>query len=123
MPQVTINVPSVPVVEPTTNYTEDITVNANAGATSATVSLGAITNNGNVTRDFTLTVSNVQGGSLAFLGSKDAQGNMQWQPVTTKTVTIAPNAGNEFALEFSVTPNQPGEPAVQVTATITSSWQ
>lgn len=123
MPQINITIPSVPVVEPTTSYSQDVAVEAGVGQNTKSVSFGAIQNNGNVDRTLQFTVTDVVGGTVSALGFKNAQGNMTWNVnQTTASIPIGAGKSNEVAVEFKFTPGQPGEPASACTATVTSQW-
>ena len=124
MPQITVTVPAPAVQEPTTAYTTDINVTANAGQNYANAPLGSIQNNGNdpAGRDLKITVDNIVGGSLQNIGIKDQNGDMQYSSTSPHQINVPAGASTEVLIIFDVIPPTPGGADDTVTADLTSEW-
>ncbi len=121
--QITINLPAVAVVEPTTTYSADISKLANANATNVSVPLGSIENNGNVTRTLKLTVSNPVNCIVTSVGIKNpVTAVIDYAQGDTQSMVLPKGKSAEAIIDFGVVPNQPGSGSSVASATLTTEW-
>ncbi len=118
---VKINIPAVAIVEPDDSYNSPVEVTAIAGSTLRAVSMPAKVNNGNVTRDFRITVSNVVNGTVTNVKLQNGANTVE-SSALTQTITVAPQGTVNATISFEFPAGAPGVPASQCTAVVTSEW-
>jgi len=123
MPQITITNNGEPAVQPTTTYSDDVTVEANNGV--GEVNLGSIVNNGNVEGTMQVDVQDVTNATFTNVAiDNPATGGVNFYTASQLPASMAVPAGAQIGVKFTFALDEPapGEQNPDATASYTAQW-
>lgn len=119
---ITLNIPEVPVTQPSTPPNGDVIADAGVGATNARIYLPTVTNDGNTANTLRLTISNAINCTVERLGFVVNGSLTSRNNITVFEVTLQPTKTADGDVILGVNPGMPGEPASQATADYLYEW-